>query len=151
MIEFSTELGFWSKFTFWYVWINAFMTAGFLVLVIFGGLFDLRFLFRSLRAERADESDDGRVTQQDVDPRDSGDATDAVVKMMIAMAIRRYGFDPERGCNSTVTDIVRDLEYVGLSLSPATISKWLREASACLPDAIDEDGKVQRELQQVKS
>jgi len=81
----------------------------------------------------------------------TGDATDAIVKMTIAMAVGRYGFDPESGRNSTVTDIVRDLEKVGLSLSPATIRKWLREASACLPDRIDEDGKAQRGKQQVKS
>ena len=69
----------------------------------------------------------------------TGDANDALVKMTIAMAVGRYGFDPESGRNSTVTDIVRDLEKVGLSLSPTTVHKWLREASACLPDGIDRE------------
>ena len=68
----------------------------------------------------------------------TGDSTDVLVKMLIAMAIGRYGFDPESGRDSTVTDIVRDLEKIGLSLSPATVSKWLREASACLPDKIEQ-------------
>ena len=67
----------------------------------------------------------------------TGDESDALVKMTIAMAIGRYGFDPQSGRNSSVTDIVRDLEKVGLSLSPTTVRKWLREASACLPDGID--------------
>ena len=61
MIEFSEDLGFWSKFTFWYVVINAVVTALFLLVVIVGGLFDLRFLFRSLREAPADLTDDGRV------------------------------------------------------------------------------------------
>lgn len=69
----------------------------------------------------------------------TGDSTDAPVKMLIAMAIGRYGFDPESVRDSTVTDIVRDLEKIGLSLSSATVSKWLREASACLPDKIDQN------------
>ncbi|HSG94632.1 MAG TPA: hypothetical protein VLA28_03875, partial [Afifellaceae bacterium] len=72
----------------------------------------------------------------------TGDVTDALLKMTIAMAVGRYGFDPDNGRDSTITDIVRDLEKVGLSLSPATIDKWLREATACLPDRIAEDGKA---------
>jgi hypothetical protein len=46
--EFSSTLGFWEKFTFWYVYINTFLTLGFLVFVIIGGFFDLAFLFRAL-------------------------------------------------------------------------------------------------------
>jgi len=65
MIEFSHEIGFWSKFTFWYVVINAFATAGFLVVVIIGGFSDLRFLFKSLREAPADATDDGRVVVSD--------------------------------------------------------------------------------------
>ena len=74
----------------------------------------------------------------------TGDATDALVKMTIAMAIGRYGFNPDSGRDSTIADIVRDLEKVGLSLSPATVRKWLCEAIACLPDRIKEEGKAQR-------
>lgn len=74
----------------------------------------------------------------------TGDAGDALVKMTIAMAIGRYGFDPECGRDSTVTDIVRDLEKLGLPLSPAIVRQWLRQASACLPDRVDEDRKAQR-------
>ena len=71
----------------------------------------------------------------------TGDASDALVKMTIAMAVGRYGFDPESGDDSTVADIVRDLEKVGLSLSPATVRNWLREASACLPNGIDREAE----------
>ncbi len=69
----------------------------------------------------------------------TGDAIDALVKMTIAMAVGRYGFEPGSDRESTVTDIVRDLDRVGLSLSPTTIRKWLREASACLPEGIDRE------------
>jgi hypothetical protein len=74
----------------------------------------------------------------------TGDASDALVKMVIAMAVGRYGFDPDVDRDSTVTDIVRDLEKVGLSLSPDTVRKWLCEATACLPGRSEEDEKAQR-------
>ncbi len=77
----------------------------------------------------------------------AGDGPAALLKMAIAMAVGRYGFDPDGGRNSTVTDIVRDLEKVGLSLSPATVRKWLREASACLPDRHEDEGNAQRDGQ----
>ena len=61
MIEFSEEIGFWSKFTFWYVLINAILTVLFTLVIIVGGFFDLKFLFNSLKYEVVDEADDGRV------------------------------------------------------------------------------------------
>ena len=61
MIEFSEEIGFWSKFTFWYVMFNAVVTVLFTLTIIVGGLFDLKFLFNSLNCEVVDEADDGRV------------------------------------------------------------------------------------------
>jgi hypothetical protein len=92
-------------------------------------------------AERVKAADERTA---EVENNLTGDASDALLKMAIAMAVGRYGFDPDSCRNSTVTDIVRDLEKVGLSLSPATVRKWLREASTCLPDQIEEDGKAQR-------
>ncbi len=80
----------------------------------------------------------------EIEEEPGGQGSDGLLKMMIAMAIGRYGFDPASGRNSTVTDIVRDLEKVGLSLSPATLRKWLREASALLPDRVEADEKAQR-------
>jgi hypothetical protein len=60
-MEFSEEIGFWSVFTFWYVAINTIVTGGFLLVVIVGGFFDLKFLFKALREAQIDETDDGRV------------------------------------------------------------------------------------------
>ena len=68
MIEFSQEVGFWSKFVFWFVWINVATTIGVTFVVIFGGLFDLKFLFRALKEEVVDETDDGRVVAAKPDP-----------------------------------------------------------------------------------
>lgn len=70
MIHFSPELGWWSFLVFWYVFINLWLCIGFSVVVIVGGLFDLRFLLASLDAEPIDETDDGRVS-------DPGSTTEA--------------------------------------------------------------------------
>ncbi len=61
MIEFSQEIGFWSKFVFWFVSVNVFVTIIFTLVIIVGGLFDLKFLFRALKEGEVDETDDGRV------------------------------------------------------------------------------------------
>lgn len=61
MIQFSEEIGFWSKFIFWYISINIVVTFLFTFVIIIGGLSDLRFLFKSLKEETVDETDDGRV------------------------------------------------------------------------------------------
>jgi hypothetical protein len=61
MIQFSEQIGFWSKFIFWYVFINGFLCLVFTLVVIIGGFHDLRYLFTSLREDNVDEKDDGRV------------------------------------------------------------------------------------------
>ena len=61
MIEFSQECGFWSMFVFWFVALNLCITLLLTVATIVGGLFDLKFLFKAMKEEVADESDDGRV------------------------------------------------------------------------------------------
>lgn len=60
-IDFTTDFGIWSPFTFWMVLISIILTLGFTVVVFFGGLADLRYLLSALDEERTDESDDGRV------------------------------------------------------------------------------------------
>ena len=92
-------------------------------------------------AERTKAAD---KAAREIEEETAESGSEALLKMTIAMAVGRYGFDPDSGRNSTVTDIVRDLEKLGLSLSPATVRNWLREASACLPDRVEEDGKAQR-------
>ena len=56
VIQFSQDIGFWSKFVFWYVALNALGTLIFLMVVVVGGIVDLKFLFRSLRETAAQEA-----------------------------------------------------------------------------------------------
>lgn len=60
-IQFDPALGFWSPFVYWFVAINAILCGLFTIVVIVGGVFDLRFLFKALNEQDGDETDDGRV------------------------------------------------------------------------------------------
>jgi hypothetical protein len=62
-MQFDPELGAWSPVIFWYCAINAVLSFLFTFVVIVGGCYDLKFLFRALKEERTDETDDGRVQQ----------------------------------------------------------------------------------------
>jgi hypothetical protein len=64
-----------------------------------------------------------------------GGERETLLKIFVAMAIGRYGYEPDSKRNSTVTDIVRDHEKIGLTVSPSTVRKWLREASKLVPEA----------------
>lgn len=57
----SASLSFWSGFVYWFAIANVILTIGFTFVVIVGGFFDLRYLFRALREEAPDVTDDGRV------------------------------------------------------------------------------------------
>ncbi len=70
MIEFSSEIGFWSSFVFWYILVNSIVCAIFTVVVIAGGIFDLRYLFRSLAEEETNDTDDGRVLKGNEEDHD---------------------------------------------------------------------------------
>ena len=61
MINFSPEIGFWSPFVFWFVLVSAVACGLIAIVVIIGGIGDLRYLFREIRQAEVDESDDGRV------------------------------------------------------------------------------------------
>lgn len=61
MIQFTESIGFWSKFVFWFCAINIVVTIIFSIVVIIGGFFDLKFLFKALKEDAVDETDDGRV------------------------------------------------------------------------------------------
>ena len=65
MIHFTQ--GFWSVFVYWFVVVNIVATVGFTVAVIVGGFFDLRYLFKALKEQPVDETDDGRVTNPSTD------------------------------------------------------------------------------------
>ena len=61
MIHFSEQIGFWSKFTFWFVIINSVVSLVFVIVVMIGGIADIRYLLQAMREEPTDHTDDGRV------------------------------------------------------------------------------------------
>jgi len=60
-MHFAPELGWWSPAIFWFCLSNAVLSMVFTVVVIIGGISDLKYLFQALKDERIDETDDGRV------------------------------------------------------------------------------------------
>jgi hypothetical protein len=63
MIEFTTDpaVRHWSQFVFYFAVINTVATMLFTVVVIFGGIADVRYLVKSLKDRNAEEKD---ATQQ---------------------------------------------------------------------------------------
>jgi hypothetical protein len=58
---------------------------------------------------------------------------DSLLKLIIGMAVKGYGYDPKAKRSDKITDIAGDLDSLGLSLDGDTIRKWLREAADLLP------------------
>jgi hypothetical protein len=65
MIQFSPELGWWSIMTFWIVVISIILNLAFTLVVMVGGIRDLRWLLKSMDASTGDETDDGRVIESE--------------------------------------------------------------------------------------
>jgi len=59
---------------------------------------------------------------------------ETLLKLVAAMAIRGYSFNPALSRNPATKDIQSDLDYLGIGLDQKTILKWLREATKDLPD-----------------
>jgi len=53
----------------------------------------------------------------------------SLLKLIAAMSIEGYRFNPNASKNEAVSDIASDLERLGIPLDLKTIRKWLREAS----------------------
>jgi hypothetical protein len=53
----------------------------------------------------------------------------SLLKMVIGMAIRGYGYDPVAKKSSTPGEISKDLGLLGMKLDPETVLKFLREAT----------------------
>lgn len=64
-------------------------------------------------------------------------ATDAekksLLKLVAAMAAEQYGFDPNGSNGIAVTNVLNDIEIVGLKLDRKTVAKWLAEATDLIP------------------
>lgn len=53
---------------------------------------------------------------------------ETLLKLVAAMAVKGYRFDPEAQRNQATADIQNDLDQLGISLDQKTILKWIREA-----------------------
>lgn len=53
----------------------------------------------------------------------------SLLKLIAAMSIKGYGFNPNKSRNLATSDIESDLDLLGLHLDQKTILKWLREAT----------------------
>lgn len=62
----------------------------------------------------------------------------SLLKLVIGMAIRGYGFDPKSSRSGTAAEIAGDLHTSGLSLDADTVRKYLNEAKELLPGDITE-------------
>jgi hypothetical protein len=64
---------------------------------------------------------------------------DTALKLIIGMAVAKYGFDPQASRGSTIPAIIHDLDSLGIPLDPKTVRKWLMEGADVLPRELDED------------
>lgn len=63
---------------------------------------------------------------------------ETLLRLVAAMAVRGYSFNPNAARNPATKDIQDDLDHLGIGLDQKTILKWLREATDILdPENIE--------------
>jgi hypothetical protein len=60
---------------------------------------------------------------------------ESLLKLVLAMAIKGYVYDPKAGRNSAIREIAGDLQQLGIPLDEDTVRKYLNEARDLLPPA----------------
>ena len=68
------------------------------------------------------------VPPPDLKPKDRN----SLLTMVIAMAVKMYGYDAEAGRSTTPAEVAKDAAALGLSIDTKTVRKWLYEAAALL-------------------
>jgi hypothetical protein len=63
---------------------------------------------------------------------------DSLLKMVIGMAVKGYGYSPFVKRSDRVTEIASDLENAGVPLDADTVRKWLKAGAELLPAPTDE-------------
>jgi len=58
---------------------------------------------------------------------------ESLLRLVIGMAVKGYGYDPAQRRSDKLPEIVGDLEKVGVPLDADTVRKWLKEAAELLP------------------
>jgi hypothetical protein len=64
-----------------------------------------------------------------------GKERESVLRLIIGMAVKGYGYDPTTTRSKVVTEITSDLTKAGVELTDDTVRKWLRDAAELLPPA----------------
>ena len=59
---------------------------------------------------------------------------DSLLKLVIGMAIKGYGYSPAAQRNPAVSDISGDLRQLGVPLDEDTIRKYLKEGKSLIPE-----------------
>lgn len=76
-----------------------------------------------------------RAAEKPLNPKER----ESLLKLIIAMAVEGYGHDPRAGRSTTASEIVGDLDKLGLHLDPDTVRKWLREAAELMSPELKRD------------
>ena len=58
---------------------------------------------------------------------------DNLLRVIVGMAIRGYGYDPGAAKSITVGEILKDLDFLGIQLGDDTIRRYLKEGSTLIP------------------
>ncbi len=72
-------------------------------------------------------------TSQDIAPKMHPKEKESLLKMVIAMAIDAYGFDPAQKKSPIPNQIMGHVEMLGLTIDVDTVRKWLDKAAELLP------------------
>ena len=67
---------------------------------------------------------------------------ESLIKLVIGLAIRGYGYQPTAIRSEIPNQIRSDLNTLGLDLHPETIRRYLKEGAAILPDEAKEEQRV---------
>ncbi len=88
------------------------------------------YKFNKIEPPIIEKRTDGKTASVD---EENTKVIDGLLKMVIAIAIDCYGYNPEDKKSSVTTDILNALVSCGLSLGETTIRKRLKEAAVLLP------------------
>jgi hypothetical protein len=80
----------------------------------------------------------GRSKAADDKPLDARERS-TMLKMIIALAIKGYGYDPSAERSAIPSEIESDMNLLGVGINLETIRKYLRTGSALLDDEVLED------------
>ena len=86
----------------------------------------------ALREFEKSVSEKTRTKTTEKSIKDNPKAVTSLLKMVIAMAMEGYRYDPLSLRSQIPSEIVNDVEKLGLSIDADTVRKWLREGTELL-------------------